>query len=447
LCFQAYPVDDLVTVDSEFRSPLDAGGKSGADFQSLIDVITSVVAPGTWDRVGGPGSLSAFGNASALGVSQTDEVHEDLAALLASLRRVRDKQIAAAKPASRFVRRQARDTQGQEELEVRVYRFFQPPDPVVAGSPAKGDAKKPAPDGSSPDVRNAADEAIAAAKLDAWTQVIVKLAPEMIAPESWQPAGPGQIRAMSGTVVVRQTANVQYRVAKLIYGMMMTDVDSRWYPLTPTYRCAPPVRLAAPPIDANWPQDAEPPPHGAEARIIAALEETCDFDFASETLSDALAALARSHNIPIQPNHTALRTAGVAYDTPITRSIRGIPLKSALRLMLDKLKLNYVICNEALLITTKGEAENRMVAKVYPVFDLVVRRPGAPPQAPALDFGSLIENITGSLAPTTWDEVGGPGAITAFTNAGALVILQTPETHQQIAAFLQAIREVAAQPK
>ena len=37
-----------------------AGGGTGADFQSLINLITSTVAPNTWDDVGGPGAIVEF---------------------------------------------------------------------------------------------------------------------------------------------------------------------------------------------------------------------------------------------------------------------------------------------------------------------------------------------------------------------------------------------------
>ena len=36
------------------------GGGNEADFDSLIDLITSTVAPTTWDEVGGPGTMSKF---------------------------------------------------------------------------------------------------------------------------------------------------------------------------------------------------------------------------------------------------------------------------------------------------------------------------------------------------------------------------------------------------
>ena len=37
-----------------------AGGASGADFDTLINLITSTVAPDTWDDVGGPGAIESF---------------------------------------------------------------------------------------------------------------------------------------------------------------------------------------------------------------------------------------------------------------------------------------------------------------------------------------------------------------------------------------------------
>ena len=439
---RVYPVGDLVTTDSEFRSLLQAGEPTGVDFQNLTEVITSVVEPTTWDEVGGPGTVSKCGNDRMLAVSQTEEVHEQIAALLAALRRVRDKQIASAKSADPFRRSGSREANDRGDLEVRVYRFFQVPVPAPAPGPAPAPA--PVPDANSSEASRKAAEEIAAARLDAWTKVIARLAPEMIAPESWKPAGDGQIRAVSGTIVVRQSADVQCRVAKLIYEMMLPGVDSGFYPLGPVYRCYAPVRLSMPRTRVKWPQEAEPQPRGAEARIIAALEERCDVDFEGEPLSRVMTVLAQRHQIQIQIDHKALREAGGAADVPVTRAFRGLRLKPALKLLLDELELACVIRDEVLLITSKAQAEEAVVTKVYPVFDLVVRRPGASSRTPALDFQPLIESMTSTLAPTTWDEVGGPGNIQPFTNAGALVISQTDEVHEEIAAFLQAMREFPA---
>lgn len=452
LYVQVYPIDDLVTAESDFRAPLLPRGKAGNDYQNLINAITGILAPTTWDDVGGPCSLTVHPNSGGLAVSQTDEVHEEIASLLANLRRVRDKQFAAAHPHDRFTWGRRSDAQHKGELEIRLYRFFRLPLPGAPANapqppPGNGAAGATAADTAAAEANRKAAEIAASEKLDAWTNVIVKLAPEMIAPESWKPAGEGQIRAVSGTIVVHQTPDVQVRVARLIYEMMLPGLDTAWYPLASYYGCNPPVRLSPPPITTNWPQEAEPPPSEAESGILAAFAEDCDLDFTERPLNEVIAAFSRQTSVDIRIDQHALAAAGVASDTPITRGFHGITLKNALKLILDELDLAYVVRNEVLLVTSKEEAANFLVAKVYPVFDLVVRRPEASSRLPAIDFDSLIHNIIANVAPTTWDEVGGPCAIHAFTNAGALVILQTPERHEQIAALLRALREVAAASK
>ena len=146
--------------------------------------------------------------------------------------------------------------------------------------------------------------------------------------------------------------------------------------------------------------------------------------------------------MPLYIDRKALADEGVAIDRPVTCSVKGLSCTTALKLLLDEHDLTYVIHNEVLLITSKAEAENMLTTKVYPVFDLVAAPPNAPASRRAIDFGSLIDNITTTIAPTTWDDVGGPGTITEFTNSGALVISQTTTIHDEIAEYLRALREV-----
>ncbi len=62
-----------------------------ATFGPLTDLITTIVQPVAWDSVGGPGSIIGFRSAGikAIIVTQTRDVHEEIALLLAGLRRVR----------------------------------------------------------------------------------------------------------------------------------------------------------------------------------------------------------------------------------------------------------------------------------------------------------------------------------------------------------------------
>jgi hypothetical protein len=84
-----YPVDDLV---------VDRRGQS-VGYESLIELITSTIRADSWDDTGGPGTVDALelNGIHALVISQTREVHEGIASLLAALRRLRGKSPANVK--------------------------------------------------------------------------------------------------------------------------------------------------------------------------------------------------------------------------------------------------------------------------------------------------------------------------------------------------------------
>jgi len=73
--------------------PGGMGGGSQADFDSLIDLVTSTIQPATWDEVGGPGTIAEFRTNLSLVVSQTQDVHEQIVDLLEQLRRLQDLQV------------------------------------------------------------------------------------------------------------------------------------------------------------------------------------------------------------------------------------------------------------------------------------------------------------------------------------------------------------------
>jgi general secretion pathway protein D len=73
--------------------PGGAGRGAAPDFDSLTELITSTIAPTSWQEVGGPGAISGYENNLSLVVSQTQEVHEQIADLLEQLRRLQDLQV------------------------------------------------------------------------------------------------------------------------------------------------------------------------------------------------------------------------------------------------------------------------------------------------------------------------------------------------------------------
>ena len=110
----------------------------------------------------------------------------------------------------------------------------------------------------------------------------------------------------------------------------------------------------------------------SEQRIINALDDEAIMEFFDVTLAEVADQLGQRHNIPIFIDEAALEEIGLGSDEAININLRGITLRSGLRLMLGAKGLTYVINDEVLKITTPEKAESEMVTRVYPVGDLVI---------------------------------------------------------------------------
>jgi len=181
-----------------------------------------------------------------------------------------------------------------------------------------------------------------------------------------------------------------------------------------------------------------PRPSEGEKRIRAALQSPTQLVFNETPLHEAVDYLKKYHHIEIQLDRKSLDDLGITGDTPITVNLKGLSLRSALRLILKEHGLTYVIEDEVLLITTPEEAENRLATKVYPVADLVLP-PHASKETQA-DFDSLINAIKSTIRPQSWDETGGVGSIEPFENNLSLTVSQTQEVHEEISDFLKQQR-------
>lgn len=253
------------------------------------------------------------------------------------------------------------------------------------------------------------------------------------------------------------------------------------------------------------PIDVGAPSSGSTAAIRHALGDTTSLQFLEQPLADVVAFLEEKHNVEIQLDTQALDTAGVNGDSPLTIDVEGIPLGSALKLMLEQLDLTYTIRDEVLLITTMEEVEQALTARIYPVRDLIaadtsagdaatvaLRRShvgavlmstGTP--APASDAAEaspsdpaaavagaegaeatggagaggvpaqeatsysppverILQAVTNSVAPTTWMDVGGTGGISYVPEFEGIVVSQTQATHDKIDALLAELRRMNA---
>jgi len=181
----------------------------------------------------------------------------------------------------------------------------------------------------------------------------------------------------------------------------------------------------------------------ARTRIDAALATETQFEYLDEAMSDIVSDIAHRHEIPIVIDTTALEEYGIGTDTPITIKLRGISLRSALRLMLHDLDLTFVIRNEVMQITTVEEAEDDLLTRLYPVGDLLDRNETGYGDEGGPNRGTFLVNLLmDTVAPSSWDEVGGAGTIQFVDHLGALAVSQTEENFIEIDNLLLAVEEL-----
>jgi len=84
------PLDTMTGLTGNDRL---AGSSSAADFDTLVSLISTTVAPDSWAEVGGAASIRQYETTLSLVIRQTQKVHEEIADLLDQLRRLQDLQV------------------------------------------------------------------------------------------------------------------------------------------------------------------------------------------------------------------------------------------------------------------------------------------------------------------------------------------------------------------
>lgn len=174
---------------------------------------------------------------------------------------------------------------------------------------------------------------------------------------------------------------------------------------------------------------------GAVGKIKQALNQplvSAGFDFTDTPLEEVASQLSEDYNVPVHLDVPALDNAGLGPDERVNIKVRGVSLKSALRLMLKQLQMTYIIANETLILTTPEEAEADLQLCVYDVGDLI----GDKGQA----LNTLMEAIISCVATNTWAENGGGEAEIRPLPPRFLVISQTQAVHDEIGDLLKTIR-------
>jgi hypothetical protein len=200
-------------------------------------------------------------------------------------------------------------------------------------------------------------------------------------------------------------------------------------------------------------------PTAAESRIREQLGTPTEMDFTDTPLRDVMAFLKDQHGIEIQIDEKELAECGVKKDAPVTLAVKGITLRSAMRLLLSQLSKSatFVVSDEVLLITSREGAMQRKSVRIYDVSDFSEppvamgsnafgHQAAAPPQyaaGPQSGVHGLVNVIEQAIASGTWGADHGSGVVPLMSNDSALLVVHhSPGVQDEIVDLLSSLREM-----
>ena len=170
------------------------------------------------------------------------------------------------------------------------------------------------------------------------------------------------------------------------------------------------------------------------APIKAAMTKRASCDFFEQPLKDAMDSLGEEQGIQFHFDADAMENVGIAPDqTIVTIEFRDIPLRSLITHMLRPYDLSFVILeeDELVLITSVEESEAHLVTEIYTVRNLLSK------DDPNRSVDLLIDTIMGTVAPDSWEELGGSGSICHYQ--GILVVSTTSEIQHRVDTLLKRL--------
>ncbi len=248
---------------------------------------------------------------------------------------------------------------------------------------------------------------------------LVEIIHVTVAPSTWRDAGgPGSLSALGNALVVVNTKEVHEQIAHLL--AILTK-----------------VRTQQETAEGDARFEMQFLSSTAEIAIHKALSQKVTFDFQGRQLVKVVEDLKEMLKFEIQLDRKALQDAGIDAKLQIKFKASGVSAKSALKRMLSEFDLEWVIENDALIITTKEAACRKLVTYCYPLADL----------GQNVGYDKVTDTIERAISPSTWHAAGGPASIEIYKPCRCLVISNDPDVHKQIEDLLQRLRRTVKDPQ
>jgi len=217
-----------------------------------------------------------------------------------------------------------------------------------------------------------------------------------VEPDSWdKDGGLGAIVGLRDAIMVNQTWNVQFEIAK------------------------------------NFEKSVRPIPPGALTGPTINLDAKISLTFDEKPFSEILDHFRKNRTLIIDLDKAALAAVGVNLATPVTIRVERVSLRAALNIVLRSVEptVTWSISKRGIVITTRLAAAQKLIQKTYHVKDL----------ASVVNGDQLVEAITKALEPHTWDETKGSTSVEA--GPGQLTVSQTVHGHLLVYRLIQNLRK------
>ena len=464
-----YPIADLIvpiedhTAFSE-RKPEKEGREVTKDTlaAALVKRITDSVAKETWDSAGGKATIQYFPIGLALVVHQREDVQQEIARLLADLRRLADVQVSMevrliqqASPATVKQIRARMDAEGQAvrainiEKPANVGRFVSVDDKQVHVILEMAQTDRAvhilqAPkltvfNGQQAGVNGMIDGA--GVRLDVWPVVAVDQKSVRFSLHLEHAANSRKKAEAIGTFAVPANRTLIWHIADDLFVLVTPRVIVVEEDKSLFLGNVPPIPGPDGAEEQSIPVPKKPgnQPSAKEKAIQDRLKEPISVNFKEVPLREAIKVIAIQSGIQVVPDTRALQEAKINMDAPVSGSVDNIKLKNALAILLKPMRLRWVIEGEVLKITTEDRC-GRLIKATYKVGDIVSPPPTVVGQEPPKMEAELMELIQSTVAKNTWEANGGVGTLQYFPAEKKLTVTHCQEVQEEIQLLLATLR-------
>lgn len=458
------PVEDHTAFSERTTSQMQHKITKDTNAMDLVKRITDSVAPKTWENAGGKATIQYFPLGLAIVVYQSEDVHKEIARLLADLRRLQDVQVCidlrcirvSAGMAKQF--RTIMDTDGEPvkagniAKPAHVGRFVSVDDRRLRAMLELAQTDRAASimqapkltvyDGQQAGVNGMLNGV--GVRFDVWPVAAADRKSVRFALNLEHAAKAGKKTEAVGTFTVPANRGLIWHVGET-QGQHLFVVVAPRVIVVEEENISGTDRVPDKAEEQSIPEPTKPAngPSAREKALQYRLNQPITLNFKDLPLRQAIKEIAAQTGVVIVPDLRAFRDSKISMDAPLSGSCDDIAMKYALNVLLRPMRLQWIIEDEVLVITTEAHL-NRPIRKMYKVGDILTNAAIVPVfDTKSDDPGSALRALVqDTIERNSWEEMGGCGSIQYLPLEKKFIVSQTPEIQEEIELLLECLRKV-----